>query len=77
MKYLKYPLLILVTISLNAFLDAQHANRYDDYYEQCGEILRKKAPETWTREMQFECVESQTDIKILGTLLFREGFIFK
>ena len=76
MKYIKYPILILITIFLNSFLEAQHYNRYNRYYETCRADLIEQ--DKFLAQFQaYDCVDSKLDIKILGTLLFREGSILK
>lgn len=68
--------MILVTIFLNSFLQAQHYDRYNRYYESCrADPLAKDNFQT--QEQAFACVDSKIDIKILGTLLFRENSILE
>lgn len=71
---MKYLILILITIVLNNFLEAQHHIRWEEKYEKCKAklILENNFKNT---EQAYNCVNGQLDIKILGTLLFKDGSI--
>ncbi len=66
--------LMLVTISLGAFLDALHSNIYDFRYEQCkAQLIAENNYQT--QKQVLDCAENAISMKLLGTLLFREGTV--
>ncbi len=75
-KLFKLVFISLFTVSLGSYLTALHSNLWEQKYEICkaGLILQNNYQ---SNEQAFECVEQAASIKILGTLLFREGTILK
>lgn len=75
-KLILISILMLATISLGAFFEAVHTNLFSYRYENCKATLI--AINNYQSNQQvIDCVESSISIKILGTLLFREGTVLK
>lgn len=68
---------MLLTISLNSLLTNLHSNEYNVNYEACkAELIAQNNYNT--DEQAFECTRNRSiTIKILGTILFREGSVFE
>lgn len=65
---------IALTVFVGGFLEALHANLYESYYETCKQALLAQN-NFKTQEQVFECVETKPAIRVLGTLLWREGSV--
>jgi len=63
-------------ISFNAYLESLHYNIWNVEYEACKAKLIEENNYK-SSEQAFECAENNIKIKILGTILFRTGSIFK
>ena len=59
-----------------SFLSSLHYNLYNKYYDECVQELIKDNNYK-TQKQVFQCVKDKTPMKILGTILFREGSIFE
>lgn len=77
MKYLMICLLTLIVgIPLSNLIDDIHYNAYLEAFIQCRDSLI--ADNNYkTSQQAFDCAESDLTVKILGTILFKEGSILK
>lgn len=77
MKYLLIPLLMLVTISLGSLLNTLHINEFMSQYQACKTELDIEYDNSDQLDKIYACVRSKPMMKVLGTILFKDGSILQ
>ncbi len=63
---------VLLAVTTNGFLTAQHHNLFNVRYEACkAKLIAENNYQS--NEQAFACVKESTALRILGTILFSDG----